>query len=389
MAYTIDPAFESYFNGRLKQVFLYITDQCNLTCEQCIYKPNITFHERREIPLTRAIDLIKAFHGLGARKLTILGGEPTLYGRTAKWKPLKAIIDAAKEMGFDYVRLDTNGQFRGLIELGIFDKLDEIAFSLDGYTPEINDPVRGANTFFNAVENIRLTVASGKKATITCCLHDGLFNRSEMPGTGVHKMILFAESLGIAGVNFHDLFKAGVPMDTWTGNLDVSVAEHNAMYQDIVQHINDGTYKTAVRLPQCFITKQDFLRNPGYYGYCPVKLAERVMVHPNGVIRICSNLICSAFGVARYFSDQIVWDHSEANETARHSLNEDTPCTNRSKNKSYGKYVPLCFSFKPKQDEPVWRNMLQWDQKANDVRISSVGNAESSNGISMASITLK
>lgn len=110
------------------------------------------------------------------------------------------------------------------------------------------------------------------------------------------------------------------------------------------------------------MTKAEFERDPAYYGYCPVKLGERVMVHSDGVIRICSNLICTSFGAGRFEGDQILWNATASNETLKHDLSSPTPCTNRSKNMSYGDFVPLCFSFKPNQVEPSWR-ALDWDAR--------------------------
>jgi hypothetical protein len=171
------------------------------------------------------------------------------------------------------------------------------------------------------------------------------------------------ERLGVDTVNFHDLFKAGVPMDTWTGSFDTSVEEHIHMYSALRPQVESGVFAVKVRLPQCFVTGSEFQRNPEYYGYCPVKLGERVMIHSDGVIRICSNLICSSFGVGRFEEATIRWDRSSSNETKGHLLDEYTPCTNRGKNKRYGAYVPLCFSFKPNQDEFVWERRLHWDER--------------------------
>jgi MoaA/NifB/PqqE/SkfB family radical SAM enzyme len=362
MKFDIDPEFSNHFRN-VKQVFLYINDECNIHCVQCIYKPNVTYNEGRQIPLDTAIDLVSDFHELGARKLTILGGEPTLYGASENNQPLFDFIAATKRIGFDYVRMDTNGQFPArLLDSGL-QQLDEIAFSLDGFSPEINDPVRGTNTFRNCVRNIKKAVQLGYRVTITCCIHRKLVEIDCEGNYAIEAMIRLAEQLGVANINFHDLFKAGVPMDTWTGDLNTSVEEHVQMYNHVRPKIDAGHYKVAVRLPQCFIRREEFQRNPEYFGYCPVKMGERIMVHSNGVLRICSNLICSAFGVGRYFDKKIWWDKSGTNEVRHHQLSELTPCTNRSKNKTYGDYVPLCFSFKPDQDEFVWKEMLHWDQR--------------------------
>ncbi|RYD75893.1 MAG: radical SAM protein, partial [Verrucomicrobiaceae bacterium] len=360
--------FRGHFRN-LQQVFLYITDQCNLECEQCIYKPHVAFDSFRHVPEETVRKLLATFYNLGARKLTLLGGEPTLYGFRENHDPLIRTIAYAKALGYDYVRIDTNGQFSpDLIARLVSSGLDEFAFSIDDCDPKINDKIRGANTFKRSVANLERCVAVGARATITCCIHRGLcaLNSDGLPR--LHDMIEFGRLLGAHTVNFHDLFKVGVPMDTWTGRLDPTPQEYLPVYDTIRAKIDGREYGSVhVRLPQCFVSKQEFASNPAYYGYCPVKLGERVMVHADGIIRICSNLICTSWGTASFDESRVTWNSGPSNETFAHNMEEMTPCTNRSK-RSYGELVPLCFSFKPDQEEASWKN-LRWDERRNFVEI--------------------
>lgn len=360
----IDQEFMNHFRN-LQQVFLYITDECNLRCAQCLYKPNLTFHlKESEIELEKAITLISDFREMGASKLSLLGGEPTLYGARESNQPLLMLINEAKELGYEYLRISTNGIFNSdLLLMDDFRRLDEISFSLDGPNSEINDPIRGKNTFDKCSSNIKKAVDLGYKVDMTCCVHGALLQQDEDGNLLIDSMIRFAASLGVRRINFHDLFKAGAPMDAWTGNLDPSVEEWIEMYQEVCRNIESGEYGISVRLPQCFVMREEFERNPEYYGYCPAKLGERALVHPNGIIRICSNFLSTPYGVARFFDNKIVWDRSPTNELRDHELNVLTPCTNRSKSKDFGNFVPLCFSFKPKQDEFIWKEKLKWEQR--------------------------
>ncbi len=43
-------------------------------------------------------------------------------------------------------------------------------------------------------------------------------------------------------------------------------------------------------------------------------------------------------------------------------LNKNTPCSTQFKHNKFGKYVPVCCSFKPKQEELIWKD-LQWENK--------------------------
>lgn len=103
MNYNMDEKFKDYFQNNLKQVFLYLIDDCNLRCVQCLYKLDICFQvEKKEIAFEDAVKLISDFREMGAVKLTLMGGEPTLY------KPLLKLIKKAKELGYEHVRIDTN-----------------------------------------------------------------------------------------------------------------------------------------------------------------------------------------------------------------------------------------------------------------------------------------
>ncbi len=103
MNYIMDQKFQDYFGKNLRQVFLYLVDDCNLRCVQCLYKLDICFQvEKKEIAFEDAVKLISDFKEMGATKLTLMGGEPTLY------KHLLDLIKKSKELGYEYVRIDTN-----------------------------------------------------------------------------------------------------------------------------------------------------------------------------------------------------------------------------------------------------------------------------------------
>ena len=358
----IDPEFRKHFKN-LQQVFLYIIDDCNLRCRQCLYKPDLTFHiKNKEIKLKTVLDLIYDFKIMGASKLTIMGGEPTLYGRSKNHKPLFKVIKEAKKLGYEYIRIDTNGTFNGdLLENDEFKKLDEITFSLDGPTAEINDQLRGKGTFNKCVANIKKAVSLDYNVNITCCIHKQLLETNKKGYLFLEEMIDFASSLGVKRINFHDLFKTGIPRDTWTENFAPNLSDWLNRFEQITKNIETGKYKIPVRIPQCFISKKKFKDNPEYYGYCSAKIGDRVLVHPNGIIRVCSLMIGTPYGVAKYFDNKIVWDNTFTNELGNHELNKLTPCTNQKKT-IMRDFVPLCVSFKPKQEEIVW-GKLEWEKK--------------------------
>lgn len=367
MNYKMDQKFQDYFNNNLKQVFLYLIDECNLRCVQCLYKLDICFQvEKKEIDFEDAVKLISDFRKLGAVKLTLMGGEPTLY------KHLLELIKKSKELGYEYVRIDTNGQFKSeLLEKPEFKMLDEITFSIDGPTAEINDPIRGKGSFDKCVANIKKAKELGYNIDITSCISKGMIKRDENGNLYLDRMIKFAEELGIQKMNFHNLFKTGVPRDHFTGNIDITIDDWFEVKEEIENKVENNEYTIPVRIPSSFTTKERFLRNPEYYGFCVCKTRSSILVHPNGILRVCPLLIGTAYGIARYYDDKIEWDNSPTNELRGIKFNENTPCATQFKHNKFGKYVPVCCSFKPKQEEKIWKE-LDWESKSKGDRIRTI-----------------
>lgn len=347
-----DPEFREYFQ-ELRQVFLYVTDDCNLACRQCLYKPWL--RQGNEFELAVATSLLTEFRTMGANKLSILGGEPTRY------KNLPLLIRKAKEIGCQYVRLDTNGQFdQKLLSQSGFQELDELTFSLDAHTPEINDPLRGRGTFQKCVSNMHEAIRLGYNVNITCCVHRGNIGKDEKGQYFIEHMIRFASSVGVQRINFHPLFRMGVPRDTWAGETDIPPLEWRHLYDEIQRRVEDSKYNIPVRIPQRFIERKEFEENPAYYGYCPVKMGERVLVHPNGQIQICVLMIGTPVSIAKFevLDDRIkiIWQReSNELEEGNFDLTTPTPCTNQVRD--FGDFVRLCISFKPKQKEFIWEEL--------------------------------
>jgi MoaA/NifB/PqqE/SkfB family radical SAM enzyme len=363
----IDEKFAVYFRN-LKQVFLYITDDCNLECRHCIYKPNIRFSlGNKDIPFDEAIALLYDFRKLGAIKLSILGGEPTMYGYKihGDYEYVLRLIHYAKEIGYEYVRIVTNGTFsHTLLDEARFKLLDEITFSVDGYDKNSNDAIRGSGVYNAVVNNILKAKSCGYNIHITACVYGELLKRDEDGGDMLIERIIFlAEKLGANAINFHVLINDGTPIETWQGGLYCEPFLWESAYNEIVKNIEKGKYNINVRIPQTFIDSDEFDANKEYYGFCPAKLGERVLVHPDGMIRICSALLSTKYGVATFNNFKIEWNYGKTNELNDHLLNEFTPCSNRGKVRYGEGRCVLCFSFKPNQSELVWRDYTKWDAK--------------------------
>ena len=369
----MDSSFIKTFRGKVHQAFFYLIDQCNLSCDHCLYKQELTFQMgQKRIPYQNAIELMRNFHDLGAMKITFMGGEPTLHDK------LPELILEAKRIGYSYVRIDTNGMFpESLLDTPGMKALDEITFSLDGPTEELNDALRGKGVFRKCTQSIRSAVARGYNVQITTCVQSPLTWRDPESGElPLIEMVELAKNLGVKGINMHDLFKAGIPRDTFSGKHGTSIEEYMSAFEEIFnQYEPKDENGFHVRMPQCVTTQQEFDTNPSYYGYCSVKEFDRLLVFPNGQIRICSLMIGSPYCIGYYDDESIYLNQTPTNETRDHKMSEYTPCTCQSKGKHFGQYIPLCVSFKPKQNEPVWINRHKWEERRKDELVTLTGPA--------------
>src|SRR3984893_11373822 len=63
--------------GRFRNVYLYITEACQLRCKHCYMGERL--ERALKMPLSRIVSPLATWRRMGGSKLTILGGEPTLH----------------------------------------------------------------------------------------------------------------------------------------------------------------------------------------------------------------------------------------------------------------------------------------------------------------------
>jgi hypothetical protein len=73
-------------------------------------------------------------------------------------------------------------------------------------------------------------------------------------------------------------------------------------------------------------------------------------------------MIGTPYGIAKFYNNKIVWDESTTNELGGHDINMLTPCTNQNKGGGKPNLLPLCVSFKPGQDEFIWKK-IGWEKR--------------------------
>lgn len=133
-----------------------INNTCNHQCVFCTYhgkyapvrlKPEMMDYEMAKAIMEQAYSL-----GIGKKELGFyLSGEPFVH------KDLERIIKCAKDIGFEYTFLTTNGalatpeRMKKVIDAG----LDSIRFSVNAVDQISYEDIHGRNDFDNVIENIK------------------------------------------------------------------------------------------------------------------------------------------------------------------------------------------------------------------------------------------
>lgn len=347
----VDERVSSFFNGHIKQVFVYLTGRCQLRCKQCLYKPLLT-SEYDDLSFDTLSVLLSVFKKYGAFKLSFLGGEPTLYYDSSTSKRFSDIVAVGKRLGYTLVRADTNGQFNErFLQNEEIKKLDELTFSLDGSTAEVHDTIRGkAGAFQNCVDRIRQAVELGYRVQITTCVHRDICSDVETGVRQIEDMILLCDSLGVHSLNFHPILKAGIARDNWIDNTEIEPEVWLKVYRQVISRLATIDHRVDVRLPMRYIESD--LAEDGH-NYCPLKMGERVLIMPDGQLKICAFNIGTPYCFARFNCGAI--EYEIANNEYEKVDSRKTGCSCQTAPDGLS---ALCMSYKPNQNEAVW-NVLR------------------------------
>jgi sulfatase maturation enzyme AslB (radical SAM superfamily) len=307
-------------------------------------------------------ELLAVFESLGAYKVSFLGGEPTLYRDPKSNKKFTDVLQACKTIGYKYVRFDTNGQFAAnFLEQENLKFADEITFSLDGFNRETNDVVRGKGSFDRCLSNISTAVRYGYKVQITMCVHKDVCPSVKMGINNIEKMISFAESLGVSAINFHPILKVGIARDNWIDNTNISPDVWMMIYRVIQERNSKNAYSISVRLPMRFVDKSIYDQNIDKFSYCPLQLAERALIMPDGTIKVCAFTIGTPYHIADYDESTLALytgEYSEYSICKNHNSAKSCESNCLFQKTDSNHFVPLCMSFKPHQKEIVWNELI-------------------------------
>lgn len=257
----------------LEQVFLYVTQKCNIRCVTCYALDQL--ERAADLPPDALLRSLAGFRAEGAWKLSFLGGEPTVH------PALGDLAVSARRLGFRFVRVNTNGMFRpALLRDERVRAIDVFCFSLDGATAAVNDAIRKGSRLDRVIENMRAAAALGydvrANVTVTSRNVDQLFD-----------LIRLVQDCGGREINFNVMFLMGYALAH--GDLAVAPDRWRRAFADIVARHRE--FSIRIKLPRAFTTPGESARDRAEGHRCLAVDRSRVYVASNGDVYPCLTMM--------------------------------------------------------------------------------------------------
>ncbi|MHC4473864.1 MAG: radical SAM protein, partial [Planctomycetota bacterium] len=178
----------------LEELWIHTNNSCNLACSHCLVSSGPDGDPG--LSTETVVDAIRQARALGTKRFYFTGGEP-LVRKDFEELALAALEDPEAELA-----VLTNGILLSGGRLGVLKRLDRdrlrLQISLDGSTPERNDPIRGPGSFERIVDGIRTGVREGFHVTVTTAITESYADDvpevtrlvSELGGTRHHLLWL-------------------------------------------------------------------------------------------------------------------------------------------------------------------------------------------------------
>ncbi len=150
---------------RLEELWLNVTERCNLRCIHCHYDP-MCVANYEDVSLGVWQKAVNEFIHLGGKRIVISGGEPLLYPHFLEHLRYLCSFNELESMV-----VVTNGTlWNEEIAKSITDPRVTVQVSFEGATEGTNDMIRGEGVFKKAVECVKLLVKNNVRTVMRMTL---------------------------------------------------------------------------------------------------------------------------------------------------------------------------------------------------------------------------
>ena len=258
-----------------RNIFFHVLTACNLACRHCYINP--TQHGTAMVERDTMLRWLELFYKPDKENnLILLGGEPTMHPE------LLTAVRHANRLGYRSVTIDTNGfLFHDLLD-HLTPAEAVLSFSLDGPSPEVNDPIRGEGVFKTCTANLQRAVAKGFEVSL-------IYTVSRLNLAHLHRMPALLAELGVKRFFIQVIGLRGKSAATGTDPLQIAAGE----WLEIIPQV---AREAAVRgldviYPKVYLDREEEFQ-------CAGVVAENFFIFPNGRVYRCP--LCEDFAINGY-----------------------------------------------------------------------------------------
>jgi MoaA/NifB/PqqE/SkfB family radical SAM enzyme len=257
----------------LDQVFLYVTQKCNIRCVTCYALDQLERHD--DLSEADLLAVLAKLQSQGAWKLSFLGGEPTVHPR------LRDIAASARSLGYRFMRVNTNGMIpTSWLRAESTKAIDVFCFSVDGSTSEVNDAIRKGARLTRVIANMELAATLGFDVRVNMTVTSANLHQ-------IRDVIALAKNAGACEVNLNVMFQMGYA--SAREDLCVDPAQWRAIYDDLIA--NHDHLGVRLKIPRAFASHDELsgCREQGHR--CLAAEGSRVYVSSNGDAYPCLTMM--------------------------------------------------------------------------------------------------
>ena len=281
--------------GRFRNVYLYITEACQLRCEHCYMGKRL--ERALKMPFDTITQTLTTWRQMGGSKLTILGGEPTLHPQFGD------AIRHAAVVGYEHVITTSNGLDPAMRKFRRMTPADfaYIQISLDGGSATSHDQIRGDGTFDQTLRNVAELVERGFDTRIICTVN-------RVNADDCLSLLDIADETGVSLVKFHvfSVIGSGHGAAEW----GMQPLEWIKFYEQL-ERVAPG-HRTRVWYQPTYARRD---RVAGYaadgYRGCIGRTLDRISIFPDGRAYVCSFLFDTDLHFANMVDGQILLNHED------------------------------------------------------------------------------
>ncbi len=293
----------------LTSLYLYLSDQCNLSCHHCWISPSFSQSPTNGVPLAYLKQAIIDAKSIGLQTVKLTGGEPLLY------RDIDALLTflASEDI---VVIIETNGTLfnRSILESLRSCDVDQISVSLDAATAEIHDEIRGIKgSFDRTLEGLRLLSEYEFRFQMIMTLQRK--NSQEIQG-----LVSLAKELGAGSLKINHLVPCGRGKRAFRNRENLSPDELIHLYQVVEkERSSHGNLDVIFDLPVALRSIEDIKRR----GIIECKIMNILGILASGDFSICGiGQTVDELRMGNLYQDSIIdiWQSSRIIRDLREAL---------------------------------------------------------------------